>query len=200
VSEQESALTTVKRHRSHQTSKSNGTAPHVPQHPANDDSEAWKRYWKIQGQPWRFEPEISEERQEYLNERRSIMPDIERGIYSFKSIKLSRADVEWLLATHDNGRGPVDWSDVQQRYRHGLDLRGADLRQRDLRGLPLARTIGGLDPKIGEEYAEECYRAAALHLESADLRYAYLESAVLNAARLENAFLDRAHLEGAFLR
>lgn len=32
------------------------------QRPANDDEDAWKAYWKTQGQPWRWEPEISQER------------------------------------------------------------------------------------------------------------------------------------------
>jgi hypothetical protein len=56
-------------------------------------------------------------------------------------MKLSRADVEWLLATHEHGRGPIDWSDEGQREREGLDLRGADLSRVDLQNLPLARTI-----------------------------------------------------------
>lgn len=52
-------------------------------------------------QPWRTEPEIDAERQTYLAERRSIMPDIKQGIYQLKYIKLNRADVEWLLGTHE---------------------------------------------------------------------------------------------------
>ena len=61
------------------------------------------------------------------------------GIYPFRDIKLSRVDIEWLLETHENGRGPVDWSDEHQREREGLDLRGADLGD-----LPLAGICGGL--------------------------------------------------------
>ncbi len=97
------------------------------QRPTNDNKEAWKAYWKTQEQPWRTEPEIDAERQAFLAERRSIVPVIEQGIYPFKDIKLSRADVEWLLATHENGRGPVDWSDESQRERKGLDVRAVDL-------------------------------------------------------------------------
>src|SRR6266480_3176039 len=70
--------------------------------PANGDKEAWKAYWKKQGQPWRTEPVIAEERQMYLEERRNnIKPDFEKGIYPFKDIdpKLSRADIEWILST-----------------------------------------------------------------------------------------------------
>jgi hypothetical protein len=97
------------------------------QRPTADDPEEWKAYWKAQGQYWRTEPEINTERQKVLSGRRNIKSDIEQSIYPFKDIRLSRADVEWLLATHENGRGPVDWSDVSQRGREGLDLRGANL-------------------------------------------------------------------------
>ena len=45
--------------------------------------------------------------------------------------------MEWLLATHENGQGPVDWSDEQQRDRKGLDLRGANLFRINLSNLPL---------------------------------------------------------------
>src|SRR2546428_1738646 len=103
----------------------------TPQRPTTNEPKAWKTYWEAQGQPWRTEPEIDIERQKYLAERRSITPNIEKGIYPFKDIKLSRADVEWLLATHDGGCGPVVWDDKRDRGREGLDLRGADLRQAD---------------------------------------------------------------------
>jgi hypothetical protein len=73
-----------------------------------------------------------------------LPPRIEKGIYSFKDIKLNRADVEWLLATHENGRGLVDWSDASQQEREGLDLRGSNLQQAELHRLPLAMTHGGL--------------------------------------------------------
>ena len=73
------------------------------QRPAHDDPEAWKAYWKERGQPWRTEPEIDAVRQAFWTERRSIPPDIKQGIYPLKDLKLSRADVEWLLATHEHG-------------------------------------------------------------------------------------------------
>lgn len=106
----------------------------LPRRPTSDDPQAWKAYWHAQGQSWRTEPEIDEERQKYLAERRASIADIEKGIYPFKDVepKLTRADIEWLLATHENGRGPVDWSDEGQREREGLDLRGADLRKMNL--------------------------------------------------------------------
>src|SRR5207248_3027763 len=98
---------------------------------------AWQTYWEALGQPWRIEPEIDKKRQTYLAQRRTLVPDIEKGIYPFRDIKLSRADIEWLLATHDNGRGPVDWDDESQSGRRGLDVRGVDLCQVDLSYLPL---------------------------------------------------------------
>src|SRR5690242_16210568 len=111
------------------------------QRPSINNQEEWKAYWKQREQCWRTEPEIDAERQKYLAERRSILPDIKQGIYPFKGVRLSRADVEWLLATHESGSmlGPVDWCDESQRGREGLDLRGADLHEVDLRKLPLAR-------------------------------------------------------------
>ncbi|GAC1457371.1 MAG: hypothetical protein PVSMB2_12180 [Ktedonobacteraceae bacterium] len=77
---------------------------------------------------WRTEPEIAHERQNFLRQRLKIPPNIQQGIYPFKDVQLTRADIEWLLATHEQGRGPIDWSDHSQRARQGIDLRGADLR------------------------------------------------------------------------
>jgi hypothetical protein len=91
-------------------SEQDGILAFTLQRPTTDDRQAWKAFWKAQGQPWRIESEIDTERQQYLTEFRSIKPDWERGIYPFKDIKLNRADIEWLLATHENGRGPIDWS------------------------------------------------------------------------------------------
>src|SRR5579884_3419400 len=87
----------------------------------------WPAFWAKQGQPWRTEPEIDVQRQAELAARRDITPDVLLGHYPFKGMKLRRADIEWLLATHENGRGPVDYHDESQRDRVGLDLRGADL-------------------------------------------------------------------------
>jgi uncharacterized protein YjbI with pentapeptide repeats len=170
---------------------------------------SWSDFWKAQGMPWRTEPEIDEERQGYLAERRAIQPDIEKGIYPFKDIKLDRADIEWLLAAHESGgaRGPVDWSDERQRTRDGLDLRGADLRRADLRALPLARLRGGLLIEERRDTAHWQDEAAALHLEEAALSDTHLEGASLSTAylrgvfgrgtHLEQARLDQAHLEQA---
>jgi hypothetical protein len=132
MSEQMGIESSTKQRRNRKTNtatqtQQNGKTASAVQRPANDDTEAWKAYWKAQGQPWRTEPEIDIERQKYLTERRAIVPDVKKGIYPFRDIKLNRADVEWLLAMHD-GRGPVDWSDEKDLHeRKGLDLRGADL-------------------------------------------------------------------------
>ena len=116
--------------------------------PADDDRESWRAHWVKVGQPWRREPEI------VLGQQRNLAQTIARSRAPggdptpFRGTTLTRADVEWLLAHHDDGCGPVDWSDPAQRARVGLDLRGAYLKDLDLSGLPLARTRGG--PTIAE--------------------------------------------------
>jgi len=164
-----------------------------------NDRESWKAHWAAQGQPWRTEPEIDAERQQYLAERLTITPDIKQGNYPFKDIALGRADVEWLLATHENGRGSVDWSDQSQRERTGLDLRGADLRRANLRNLPLAGMIGDVSWEEREDLTQGERTMAALLLEQADLKGAHLEHARLAYAHMEKADLRDAHLEGANL-
>ncbi len=171
-----------------------------PRRPTLDDRDAWHSYWKEQGQPWRKEPEIDLQRQAELAQRHAIVPDVERGIYPFKGVKLSRADVEWLLVTHENGRGSLDWSDENQRKREGLDLRGADLQGEDLSGLPLVRMQGGLSQGTDwNDATTEQRETAAVHLEGANLRGANLKGAILNKAHLEGADLRTVHLEGATL-
>ena len=214
MSEQDRAQATTKRRRSRQTSKQNGDLPtSPPQRSAPNDKEAWIAHWEKQGQPWRAEPEINEERQKYLDERRSIVPVIEKGIYPFKDIKLNRADVEWLLATHENGRGPIDWHDANQRERMGLDLRGADLRRVNLCKLPLACLCGALNleeisvlPDPSDALEESIWmihlegaNLSGAHLEGANLFQAHLEGADLTCAFLDEAILSGAYLESAFL-
>jgi uncharacterized protein YjbI with pentapeptide repeats len=183
------------------------------QYPLPANPESWCAYWKTQGQPWRTEAEIDEKRQRYLAVRRAIPPDTKQGIYSFKDIKLNRADVEWLLATHENGRGPVDWSDESQRERMGLDVRGADLRQVDLSNLPLARLCGGMPRDEWYTFVEQRAMYAvnqyaiteqqrltmAMLMAHADLIGAHLEGVNLTGAHLEGAHLCDVHLEGAYL-
>lgn len=205
-----------------QTLASSNQVVALPQQPLPTDREAWRIYWQAQGQPWRTEPEIDRERQEYLTRQRKVSPDIEQGIYPFKDVKLNRADVEWLLATHesDGFRGPVNWDDEKQRERKGIDLRGASLAGLDLRALPLTRMQGGLTHQERVTTRHEESRKAVIHLESANLAGAHLEGASLARARLDNAnlynayfqraelvathfegaYIGRAHLEGASLR
>ncbi len=202
MSDQDGTQPMAKQRRSRKTStaQKNGKQAPIGQRPTNDDTEGWEAHWNTQGQPWRTEPEIDVTRQKYLDERRSIKPDIVNGIYPFKDIKLTRADVEWLLATHENGRGPVDWSNEKILHEHkGLDLRGADLRQLNLNGLPLTHLYGGLDQAEREVATEEQMEMAAVHLEGASLKRARLERAVLSNAHLEHADLFRAHLVRANL-
>lgn len=115
-------------------------------------------------------------------------------------MKLSRADIEWLLATHEQGRGPVDWRDENQREREGLDLRGADLRGVDLQNLQLAGMRGGLYHDARALATAEQYEMATVHLEGADLSKAHLEGANLFRAHLEEARLYLASLKRAYLR
>ncbi len=190
--------------------------PH--QQPTSRTPEEWSTYWKAQGQPWRTEPEIDKKRQEYLAKRRLITPNIEQGIYPFKGEKLSRADVEWLLSTHETGgiRGPVDWSDERQREREGLDVRGADLCKVDLRNLPLARLCGGLNREEWSGATKEQRKMAIVLMNEADLsgfdlseleapaheayrRKAHLQGPPMKWTLLQGADLRRAKLQGANL-
>lgn len=164
---------------------------------------SWHAYWSSKGMTWRREPEIDAERQRYLAEQRAAPPDVERGNYPFRDIngriRLTRADIEWLLATHesDGEKGPVYWSNERQRMRPGLDLRGADLVGVNLTYLPLARTRFGLDFTAWRAATAEQRSAAAADMKGADLREARLERASLRGADLESARLVEAHVAHA---
>jgi uncharacterized protein YjbI with pentapeptide repeats len=210
MSEQDSIQPSTRLRRSRKASvvsNQNDKQAATMQRPANNDKDAWKEYWQQQGQLWRREPEIDKERQEYLDQRRRIRPDKKQSIYPFKNIKLNRADVEWLLATHENGRGPVDWNDERQRKREGLDLRGADLSQEDLSDLPLACMQGGQEIEWVFRSTVEGGNMVAVLMEEADLgteergntAAVLMEKANLRDAQLQNAFLHRAQLQGADL-
>jgi uncharacterized protein YjbI with pentapeptide repeats len=153
-----------------------------------------------QSQPsWRTEPEIDLERQHFLTTCLSTPPDVTRNVYPFKNVRLTRADIEWLLATHEGGRGPVDWADGEQGERVGLDLRGAHLQGADLRRLPLARVYGGLTIEEWKAATLEQRDGAGVWLEGADLSEAHLEGAILRGAHLEGAILRKAAMQGAVL-
>jgi hypothetical protein len=197
MSEQEGTLTPTKRRRSHKVNSANQQDSKQVLTlllSTTNGVEDWKAYWKTQGQTWRTEPEIEVERQKYLTQRRSITPVIEQGIYPFKDIKLSRADVEWLLATHDNGRGPIFLLQEGQYKRNGPDLRGANLNNVNLSRLALARIIGGLVWDDWIPATQEQRELAGIHLEEANLRRAHLEGAHLN-----NAYMEKANCSWAFL-
>jgi len=180
------------------------------QRPATNDREAWQGYWRERGQPWRSEPEIDLKRQGVLAAHLATRPGSEPLSCPFKDVSLSRADIEWLLATHEGGVGPVNWNEGGQRTRVGLNLCGADLRRVDLSGLPLARLQAGLAWVRRNFHTREQLDEVGVHLERADLRGTHLEGAVLRGAHLEHtdlreaflqeADLSRAHLESANLR
>lgn len=171
------------------------------------ETEAWRHYceyWIIHWRQydhffWRTEPEIDRQRKEELARRQVIEPDIKKGIYPFKDMKLTRADIEFLLATHENRRGPVNWSDANQQDREGLDLRGADLRGAELSNLPLARLRGGLDWPDWHPALPAERTMAAIQMERAILNHAKLEGAILTNARMEEANLSYAQLKKANL-
>jgi len=180
--------------------------------PTTENREDWKAYWaSVQPQEWfaiwgywRTEPEISPERQRELQQLRRITPDIDRCVYPFGEISLTRADIEWLLGTLDAGQGPVNWTDPSQRNRVGLDLRGVKLGKTeqghsDLRGLPLACAQLGLSYSEWVDATQEQRNAAASHLTGADLRNIHLEHACCIDVHFEGASLREAHLEHAFL-
>ncbi|MBV9282598.1 MAG: pentapeptide repeat-containing protein [Chloroflexi bacterium] len=163
------------------------------------ETAGWNTYWAERGQPWRTEPEIGEDRRAELAARRAITPDVVRGEYPFKGVRLERADIEWLLATHEEGRGPVDPNDETQRDRVGLDLRGANLSRIQLSNLPLARTAGDATRPTLQELTPEQRRLAAIDLRGAHLVDAHLEGSCLDYADMGHADLRGCHLEGARL-
>ena len=171
--------------------------------PSNtNDSETWKAYWKEQGQPWRTEPAIDEARQQRLLSYYQGVVDIERGMYPFKGVRLSRADVEWLLAMEEQRSAelsPRGGKGGNQHKSFGLDLRGVDLSQVNLSDLPLMGLHTGLSLEEGRHATVEQSRAAAANLAKADLSNAQLQGAQLSWVTLDEAVLVEAHLEGADL-
>lgn len=187
---------------------------YLPRRPANTHRKEWQEYWKALGMPWREEPEIDGERQQFLSDRRMVSPNVRRGIYPFRDqtggIVLSRADLEWLLATHESDGivGPVEWSNQQHQQRSGLDLRGADLRKARLERLPLARAQLSFvlseqrtypDPITKEQESWSVAQVGKLTVVEAELQGAYLNGLDLEEAHLEKTNLERAEISGANL-
>jgi uncharacterized protein YjbI with pentapeptide repeats len=159
-----------------------------PQRPNANNPDAWCAYWKALDQSWRTEPEIDANRQIYLMECLTIVPDPRQGRYPFKNVALSRADVEWLLATH---------------IENSVNLWVSNLQKVDLSGLPLERAVLiGAHLERANLFEAHLEGASLIwaHLERADLIAAHLEGANLTDAHLERADLTGAHLEGANLR
>lgn len=182
------------------TPPSNGSQPleQAPVRPAPDDREGWRSYWAKQGQLWRREPEINKARQRELTKRyTTVTPNIEQGIYPFRGMKLSRADVEWLLATYQES-----FTDEK-----GLDVRGADLSRENLSKLPLRGLRGGLMAYelVGRQIpSEEHRKMAAAQINNvsfleAQLEFAHLGEAQLGSANLVGAQLEYADLSNAYL-
>lgn len=94
------------------------------QRPPDEDKEAWRKYWEERGQPWRQEPEISEERKAELANLCAIKMDTSRQIIPFKDKLLTRADIEWL----------IEFSQGEPLFLPMVNLKGANLEKADLRG------------------------------------------------------------------
>jgi hypothetical protein len=74
---------------------------------------------------WRTEPEISPERQRYLNELLATSGGTTESGAPFQDERLTRADVEWLLQHAEDMLAAELTSPPQRQY--VLDLRGAYL-------------------------------------------------------------------------
>jgi uncharacterized protein YjbI with pentapeptide repeats len=162
---------------------------------------------------WRTEPEIDDERRHYLSERRAIQPNVQTGMYPFRDenggIRLDRADVEWLLTTHESEgvSGPVWWEDERDKpesaRRTGLCLSGADLNGADLQALPLSCL--GLpfpSPNLASALARGDFYwpvEAGMSLLNANLTGADMQHAILDHSNLGKANLSQVNLATASL-
>jgi uncharacterized protein YjbI with pentapeptide repeats len=164
------------------------------------DPATWKTYWQENNQPWRSEPQLDEERQRQLLDYAQRGVDIEHAIYPFKDVKLSRADVEWLIAMHEQSEyAQQTGENGKQALPIGLDVRGADLSAVDLSALPLAGLRAGLSLDESRHATIEQSKAAAANLTRADLSYAQVQRAHLSWVLLHETVLVETHLEGADL-
>lgn len=176
------------------------SSPASPTPAPAPDTETWQAYWKQQGQPWRSEPLIDQERQQLVASCLQKGVDIEQGKYPFQGMRLSRADVEWLLAAEEEKSARErTGSDHSRKSGTGLDVRGADLSGANLSRLPLMRLHAGLTLEEGRHATVEQSRQAAANLAKVDLSDAQLQGAQLSRATLDEAVLVEAHMEGADL-
>ena len=133
--------------------------------------------------------------------------NITTGTYPFSQLssdsRLTRADVEYLLASHEDGRGPVIWSEEQSRpekMRDSIDFRGTILDGLDLSKLPLTRAIFGLRWNERLEATEEQQIMAAASLVGTNLWGANLEGIRGHRIDLRAACLAHTYMEKAQLR
>ena len=191
----------------------------TPRPTEQQDADGWKRYWRTRGQSWRTQPEIDEQRQKYLAAKtQPHRTASQRILHPFKDQVLSRADIEWLLATHEseNIYSSINLNDEHRREHTGINIAGANLADVDLSHLPLTQMNGsassqrstrerGTPPPINLERANltgthlEEARLIGAQMREAHLTGAYLKEAFLTEANLENTFFNEADLEQADL-
>lgn len=169
--------------------------------PTNGDRTHWQRYWAKRGLTWRWEPEISPTRQEDLAQWRSKIFDPIKHNFPFAGIELTRADIEWLLATHEDYQGPIGHHAAFKHEREGIDLRGAFIpSQTNLSQLPLTQVRCGLSFFEWIHATEGQRKGAGTLLKGVNLSKAKLVRADLREAHLEEANLYQTDLRGGHLR
>ncbi len=118
--------------------------------------------------------------------------------YPFWQVRLTRADVVWMLETNkEPGRSARARAGQTEPPLRGLDLRGADLRGVDLSSLRLGPVRLGLEYREWLAADTDQRELAAAHLEEASLRGSDLEGAEMNSAYLERCNLSETNLIGA---
>jgi Pentapeptide repeats (8 copies) len=101
------------------------------QRASQETQQDWEAHWKAQGQSWRREPEIDQERQQFLRQRLEIEIDEAQHIHPFQDIVLKRNDLEWLIQK----RKEKSVGDEEQPQE--LNLQKAIFGTIDCKGLPL---------------------------------------------------------------
>lgn len=186
------------------SNKDGASVTESPVRPVNGDSESWNKYWTVLGQSWRREPEISEGRKGFLRTCLAVEDSLVKGVYKFKDVKLTRADVEWLLSNHNGGSGPVQLKESEnamEAYLSGLDLRGADLEQVDLSELPLAGTMFGFAFSYLPALIDDAsVRIEDIKLGPAKLNLGNLASADLRGSDFANVTAIGANFSGSLLQ
>jgi uncharacterized protein YjbI with pentapeptide repeats len=153
--------------------------------------------------PWRTEPEVDAQRQRFLSDCRTRRPPWQADGSPFGGIRLARADIEWLLATHEDQGvvGPVvqNWVDevpasLCEAGGEGEDELGAPLAGADLQSVAMDLLLRGMQwasgqheaPKQGgEEGGEDDPQVIRWGL---DLRGAQLEGEDLSALPLDSTW------------